>query len=405
MQYRNQILLFFYSLALGVVVWAVSFWATPAHPLQSPLIESVTFFLLSYLVLMAGFLTPIKPAKEKRFTTNKKVIQHVLLLLLASFCVRYIDLFYYRGLSVYNTIFENRSLISTPLHFYEIPFKIASVLKSCYFIPLLLYLNSKKAIGGKTFLLCVLVFLLPLLEAFLLGSRKTLFELLALLVIILFVYKKISLKNGLYVICGSIIFVTVGTTYILKQRVNIEYNSDKSKNELLTSRYNDLFPLNESFKNQLVNETKSNFEFNTRLITAHYGQYLNHGFFEMDDIIRNKNQLGFALGRHTFSQVFKPFSLDVNANPRVYTYVTFFGSFFLDFGWWALIVFFVFGMFQRVIFLTSGNNMYSKCLLPYLCLINFAIPFMCTIRGAGLYPLIGVAIVYFYSLKTKRVVT
>lgn len=126
---------------------------------------------------------------------------------------------------------------------------------------------------------------------------------------------------------------SVKTTFILKKRVNIEYNSDRSNNELLTSRYSDFYPLNDSYKYHLVHETKSSFEFNLKLILAHYGQYLNHGFFEMDNIIRNKDRLDFALGRHTFSQVFKPFSFDINANPRAFTFVTFFGSFYLDFGW------------------------------------------------------------------------
>ncbi len=399
---RRKILLFFNSLLVGILAWWFSFYSTPAYPIQSPLIESIAFFLLSYAVLIAGFLIPIKFTEEKQFTINKKTIQHVLWIILASFCVRYIDLFYYRGLSVYNTIFENRNLVATPLYFYEIPFKAASVLKSCYFIPLILCLNSKKVFEKKWVLLCAFIFLLPLLEAFLLGSRKIIFELFAMLFIILLTTQKVNLKNWLIIIFGSLVFVAIGTTVILKNRVNIEYNSDRSKNELLTSRYNDFYPLNDSYKYHLVHETKSSFEFNLKLILAHYGQYLNHGFFEMDNIIRNKDRLDFALGRHTFSQVFKPFSFDINANPRVFTFVTFFGSFYLDFGWGALLVFFVFGILQRVVFLTSENNLYSTCLLPYICLINGTIPLMCTIKGAGLYPFIGVLI--FYILSTKRIV-
>lgn len=396
MKAKSYTSIFYTSLFLGISVWTTSIALVPASPLTPPLKETLLFFALSYLAVILGYhFAPKSHLRSGTIAPSINSIRIVTYIVLCAFLIRFIDLFFYRGMSIFNTVFENRALVQTPLYFYEIPFKLASILKACYFSPLVFVLISQKRIRIKHVFFSVLVFALPLIEALLLGSRKTIFEMAILLFLILFLFSKISLRKWIIISVCTLVASLSFTTYILKQRVSIEYNSKRAQNELLTTRYNDLLPLKESFKNHLVYETENDLEFNSKLIMAHYGQYINHGFFELDNIFKNKNSFDYALGRHTFSQVMKPFSLDVNANPREYTYVTFFGALFLDFGWWSLAVFIIFGAYQKSVFTGVDKNLLNMTVLPYLIMINIFIPVMCIIRGSGLYPFLGVFFLYF----------
>ncbi|MGB0357163.1 MAG: hypothetical protein ACPGC2_00395 [Flavobacteriaceae bacterium] len=396
MKAKSYTSIFYTSLFLGIFVWTISIALVPASPLTPPLKETLLFFALSYLAVILGYhFAPKSHFRSGTIAPSINSIRIVTHIVLCAFLIRFIDLFYYRGMSIFNTVFQNRALVQTPLYFYEIPFKLASILKACYFVPLILVLTAKKSISIRTSFLSKLTFALPLIEALLLGSRKTIFEMAILLFIILVIYSKASLKKWI-IICVSVACASLSfTTYILKQRVTIEYASERGRNELMTSRYNDLLPLNESFKNHLINETKNDFEFNLKLIVAHYGQYINHGLFELDNIFKSKNSFDYALGRHTFSQLMKPLSLDANANPRRYTYVTFFGALFLDFGWWSLVFFIIFGGYQKRVFTGGDKNLLDRAILPYIVMINISIPVMCAIRGSGLYPFLGTFFLYF----------
>jgi hypothetical protein len=388
--------LFLSSLGLGIFIWILSFKLVPASPLTPPLTETILFFALSYLTMILGYhFAPKSHSRSSITIISINSIRIITYILICAFLIRFIDLFFYRGMSIFNSVFENRALVRTPLYFYELLFKFASILKSCYFFPLLFVITSKKKINIKHVFLSFLVFALPLIEALLLGSRKTIFEMAVLLFLILFLFSKISLRKWIIISICTLVGSLSLTTFILKQRVYIEYDSDRSQNELLTTKYNDLFPLKESFIHHLANETENDFEFNSKLIMAHYGQYINHGFFELDNIFRNKNSFDYAIGRHTFSQVMKPLSLDVNANPRGYTYVTFFGALFLDFGWWSLAFFIIFGGYQKRVFTGGDKNLLDRAILPYIIMINFSIPVMCVIKGSGLYPFLGIFFLYF----------
>mgnify|MGYP000321146245 CR=1 FL=1 len=114
------------------------------------------------------------------------------------------------------------------------------------------------------------------------------------------------------------------------------------------------------------------------------GQYYTHGVFEFDNLLRayHKNDaLNFQFGKYNFFNFIK-FSnklgithLDIskiqNANPRGYSFITFFGGLYIDIGWYGLVFMFFFviisGHSTNVInaFVFSNNPIFFNSLSSF----------------------------------------
>ena len=107
-----------------------------------------------------------------------------------------------------------------------------------------------------------------------------------------------------------------------------------------------------------------------------------------------KNKFPKAYGVYSFNPIFKLTnrlgvtnkSLNTIKNhPRDYVYTSFYGSLFIDFGWFALIPMFLLGLFQRWVYSLTTVNIIAKVFFVILLSINLVMPIFNILSGTGLY--------------------
>jgi hypothetical protein len=170
-------------------------------------------------------------------------------------------------------------------------------------------------------------------------------------------------------------------------------------------RYNDFVEIKE-FKLNQIEESPQSLNTKVQIMFMHTGQYIVHGFFELDYIVNNN--FPKAKGLYSFNPIYKLLNRlgltknNLNTNryhPRDYVYTSFFGSFFIDFGWFSLMLMFLFGVFQRWVFFIAKTNIIAKVFFVILLSINITMPIFNLLAGAGLYTFIVMLIIMLYSLK------
>ena len=137
---------FYGSLIIGIFLWFFFYILSPIEAKYPPSINLIAYITISYLGLLVGFVLPVKNInlKTKYITKNHTLIIKVLIILVfCSFTVRYIDLFYIRGISFYNSNLVNKELASNDNNF-SLIFGLFSIFRVLYFLPLLYYFKCKK---------------------------------------------------------------------------------------------------------------------------------------------------------------------------------------------------------------------------------------------------------------------
>ena len=304
---------------------------------------------------------------------------------------------------------ENRNLSRLNNDNGNIFFVLASVFKSLYFFPFVILLKSKHKLDfwviGSFLLLCF-----PLCEALLLGTRKALFEIFLIIFISSFLFKKIrvNVKNGSLFLAAIFVLMTISYKILLKREASRKNNKDVYTS-ITSARYNEVLKPNKNIIAYINDPSISPIKRNYALIFLHSGQYINHGLFEFNHIIDNP-KLQMTCGKYNMDPFFKFLNKiginesykSVNPSPREYVYLTSFGSFYLDFGWFSILVFFTLGFIQRYIFTNSNLSIIHSPLVVYLIIINVFLPIFNYLRGAGIYPFVGfifLLIIYHYFLK------
>jgi hypothetical protein len=127
------------------------------------------------------------------------------------------------------------------------------------------------------------------------------------------------------------------------------------------------------------------------------GQYYTHGVFEFDNLLKtyHKNDsLNFQFGKYNFLNFIKLANklgithLDLSkikkANPRGYSFTTFFGGLYIDVGWYGLVFMFLFGAFQKHIYnLVQRQKIELLPLLIFFSFLNFFMLSFNFLRGNG----------------------
>ncbi|MBO3115219.1 hypothetical protein J4050_00575 [Winogradskyella sp. DF17] len=404
--------LFYGSLVLGILLWLLSFSLIPVEVVEDVNIYTVGFICLCYIAMVFGFIAiPNRIEKNEIRINNPLFIKYLIMVITISFVLRWIDLFYVRELSFFNTPIENRRLSFINNTNSNVLLLMAAVLKSLYFFPFVLTLHERNTL--RIYLICAILllgFVVP--EAILFGTRKPFFDLTLIIIISVLVSRrvKVGVKSlGLF-------FAAALTLMAISYFVLIGRESPRAENQnvykhVLEGRYNDLLRPKDKTIAYIQNEDSNSFMRAVTFITLQTGQYINHGFFEFNHIY-NKSELPVSYGMYVFNPFFK-FAQRMglakgieytNPSPRKIVYLTTFGSFYIDFRWFATLVFFLLGSFQRHIYNNSKVNTIYAPLLIYLAIFNLFLPIFNYMKGAGIYPIVGIFIaIVSYRFLSKLI--
>jgi len=392
--YLNINKLFYFSLIFGVVIWFCVFVTLPVQIVEPIQPKTTLFIVACYLSLIFGFVTINLKKKEKEVYNQVELISilyKIIIITALSFLVRFIDLFFVREMTLSNSYALNRSLVGSGFEFVQIPFKIASVLKALYFFPIVIVISLNLQNKRLKILSFALLFL-PLVEALLLGSRKPFFDIAIILVFSTLVFTKIKLtkKKIILTLFGAISLFIVTNLFLFKREAKEGKNI---YNEILSARYNDLLKPSKNIELYILSDSTSDLNKRTALTFLHLGQYITHGFFEFNHIVKGK-PIPLTYGSYTFSPFGRLFNKgNINTSPREYVYITTFGALFLDFGWLTPLFMFVFGGFQKIVFLNAKNNFIWLPLVIYIIIINVFLLMFNYLRGAGIYPFVAFTII------------
>jgi hypothetical protein len=380
-------ILFLKSLLIGVLIWVTCYIFTPfnlVNPLSS---EVIWFIILNYLALIFGYFFV-----DIFFNQNKEVVgaqnthllnnSFYLLIFLVYFSsiIRYFDLFFVRDISFFNSISTNKYNVAQDANF-SLVLGILGIFRFLYFVPYLFYIIEKRN-KKKLLIICVLLFLVPVIEGYLRGSRRLFFESIGVFITITCVYNfsKMFSKKIILIVVFSMILSILFSNFVLKERVKVNKEIPFLE-KIYNSAYNDLLPLKPETKQFLV-ENKDNFMGKASFSIAHFGQHILHGVYEFDNAIKEKAEKkmgmynGFILVKFLNKLGLTNIPLDSLMNPtgRV-TYITFFGGQFLDFGWYSLIIMFFYGGIQNYFFAKGSKLNYLK---PIVIIFIFSNVFLLT---------------------------
>ena len=368
--------LFLKSLFIGVFIWVFFYIFTPVKVINPLSSKVILFITLNYLALILGyFLTNRVLIKNKNLQLRSEgFIYFLTFLVLFSSIIRYFDLFYIREVSFFNTISINRHKSSQEENF-SIILAILGSFRFLYFLPYLFYIVEKRK-KKILLVLCLFFFLVPFLEGYLRGSRRLLFEPIAIFIIISIIYNYPIFKKKIFFIFlfGGVFLIFISNT-ILKDRIQKD-NEKEFLEKIYASPYNKFLPIKSNTKDFLINceipwLSIPIFNF------VHVGQYIVHGVYEFDFLQktnpskRNGMYNGFIIIKllNKLSITNIPLTSLMNPTGRL-TYITFFGGMYLDFGWLSLVIMFFFGGAQNLIFNYSAFNNYFKPLLVIFVFCN-----------------------------------
>ncbi len=407
---------FFISIFGGILVWLIVFLITPAYVVNKMDTETLAFLFFGYLFLIVGYLSVPIVNKSKAKKINTKLISYIILFVLLCYVVRFIDLFYYRGLRFSNAIYQNRMLAQNGSH--NVILLVASVFKTLFFIPLLLLLLKNKR-NKWLVIIAVLLFFLPLVEAVLRGSRSPFLRSFVYLIIVLLVTKSIQFSKK-----NILLFLTaIGVLFFISTQILMKREGPKNENPYVylvqKAIYNDfLSPKKEIIK--FMHSDASNTKKKLVLSALQIGQYYTHGVFEFDHVVKyyKQNKYQRQFGKFTFfvlpkfTNKYQISNVDLEkvtkSSPRGYTFISFFGGMYIDFGWFALLFMFLLGVIQKVIYnKIRQQKYYFAPLFVFLLFTNFFMLTFNFFRGTGTYTLISCIIFallsssYFKYLKSN----
>lgn len=399
---------FYLSLLFGLIIWFITWLILPVN--TTPLsLETFCYICLSFSSLTIGYhIVKIKNIEKIVWLPHKFFFKFLIVILCIGLLFRYIDLFYFRNLSLSNPYYQNKILSLNNSQYTPLIVTLLGTLRALCYIPIL-YLIITKSKNKSLWIISITILLLFSIEILLFGTRKPLFHLLILILITLGLtvknYKQLLNKYTI----GLLVFTTIGlgffSYFILNKRVTEVPVKNIKLIDVVNSRYNDFVPIKTSKLNDFKKSPNS-LKTKTELMLIHTGQYVVHGFYELDYIINNN--LPRAYGKYSFNPIFKAlgrFNLgtdDANTltyHPRDYVYVSFFGSFFIDFGWFSLIIFFIYGMFQKLIVSFAKQNPFIMVLWVLTLCINLIMPIFNLASGVEFYLQVFLILIAFTQIK------
>lgn len=392
--------LFFGSLIFGVILWLLIFLILPVNMSEEFHFKTFLFIVCNYVALVLGFVGFRFKPKESKKHFRSSILPILIGVLLLAFVLRWIDLFYVRELSFGLETKVNRVINEEMSYKSNIIFLLASVVKGAYFFPLILTLYKKNTKRIYVILSGLLMFL-PIIEAILRGNRKPFFEIF--LIVIIGLIASGRLKIGVKQVAISIIVflgLMIISMIMVFDRESLAQNQDQF--QLLDARYGEILQMKPELKEYILNENVNRNKRMAILSGMHFGQYITHGVFEFNHIVKNED-LPITYGAYSFNvapkilnklKIIEEIPL-TNPSPRKYVYLTTFGGFFIDFRWFSLVIMFSLGIAQKYCFLRSSKNILYQPIVTYFLLLNFTFLILNYIRGAGAYPIVSILLLLF----------
>jgi hypothetical protein len=396
---------FFWSLIIGVLLWITIFICLPVDVAKTFQPETFIYIIASYLCLVAGFaffdFSKFIEKTHDNYIGNSLILKSIIAIVIISYLLRWYDLFIIRELSFYYEPKYNRILNYENSIKSNILFSLGSVLKSLYFFPFVLsFAKSNK--GNKALLVFpYLLLLFPMVEAILIGTRQPFFVVFLIIFITVLVTKsfKPNFKNVSIFFVSIFLLLSLSMFILFQREVKADNTSDSFYSELLSGRYNDMVPPKDFVIDFFESPDNPELLKYYSMSLLQFGQYIIHGVFEFNYLL-SREQTQLAFGKHTFYPLLKLYNqLNIfekvelkNYTPRGYVYITFFGSMYIDFRWFGLLSFFLFGNIQKYIVQKSKSNFIYKPLMIYFLMINVFLLSFNFLRGAGIYPIFGLLV-------------
>lgn len=383
---EKPVILFLISVISGPILWATLMFILPLQQTKIVSFNTCLFILTCYLSMLIGFIFSYGSLKKiKTQLPLKKVMIVLISAVILSHIIRYFDLVFLRGMSFETPPKLNRIKAGEFDSLMDFITAIASVFKSLYFFPLIIYLSFKSSLNRIFGTIAIALMLLPFFEGVLLGLRRPFLESLIICVIFVLCYYKPNKREVIAIIISTLLIVTASVkTFISREFVEIKPNYQT----ILSAKYNHFAQPSERAKDFLQSESKNNFLKLFAFSVLHAGQHYIHGLYEFDSIYNQKG-IPQTYGGYTFSSFFKVLGKEpANPSPRGNVYVTAFGGFYFDFRWFAPLAFLLFGSVQGIFFSLSKSTLWIRPLVVYFVMINFFLISINYIRGAGIYPLL-----------------
>ena len=399
---------FIFSIILGFINWFMFYIILPINT-TSLSFETLSFIASCVICFIIGYYL-FSFHKTTKYTL-KPFNYFIIFAVIAAIglTIRYIDFFFLKDIKWNNPYHVNRFLKSNNATQPHLLITLFSTLRVLYFIPLLILIIQKSK--NKIFwVVAVFLIICSGITVFLFGTRKPFFDLAILIFVSFFYYQRKKLKPSkktILVIIFSAFALSFFSYIILNKRMS---ESSTEKNALVKVahvRYNDFVEIKD-FKLNQIEESPQSLNSKAQIMFIHTGQYIIHGFFELDYIVNN--DFPKAKGLYSFNPIFKLLNRlgltknDLSTNkyhPRDYVYTSYFGSFFIDFGWFSLIFMFLFGVFQNWVFILAKTNIIAKVFFVILLGVNLTMPIFNLLAGAGSYMFIFILCIMCYSLKIK----
>lgn len=396
---------FYYSLLAGVLIWSFCYYALPVEAVEKIKIKTFVFIGSCYGFFIAGYtVTPSFKGSMINQKIRKAGLFNIIVgILFLAFVLRWIDLFYVRDVSFYVEPKQNRLINANSFYKNNLIFIAASILKSLYFFPFVLYTSRCFAGLKKVHLIfSCLILLLPFVEAIVLGTRKSFFDILLVVVVTLVLWRGIELlsfKAWVYIAISIFLVLVISATVLFKRESATKSDKNVFFDEILEAKYNDLLEPKDWVISFIRDRDENEYLRMSALTLLQTGQYMIHGIFEFNHLIDKEFKTSY--GAYTFYPFVKLIRVveghdyfePSNESPREIVYLTAFGGFFLDFKWFSVLVFFAFGIIQKVVFNKSRKDCLYLPLVVYFLIINVFLPVFHYLRGAGMYPLVGFVIV------------
>lgn len=383
---------------VAAVVWVLLFLIAPLRVNISVDSEAYLFVFFSFVAFfMGGKLCSATKggikmnAVTQSYDFNRRFFRLILFLAFVGLSIKIYDLIFFRGISFNQNFVENREMK-------ELgggnPIGIASSFLSpfCYF-PLFYYYRYKFPISRLTRIIIYAFFIGQLFDSFLLSSRSAIFINVVFLLLYLLYFRKVRLSFKVLAFIGVFFVAFLSLmSYIFLERTKVFASEDLYGTILSLSNYNFTLSASPAFQ-QLFKSTAETFK---PLLLTYVStlQYLLHGIFEFSYLYEH-----FDVSKHTYGSftffIFDKFLASITGRefnglmileltPRWGIYTSFFGPFYVDFGWFNLLFMFFGGYVVYRIYYRAMLGVNSAILLYFYMFIVLAFwPVFNFVGGAG----------------------
>jgi len=418
-------------LLISFLIWLFFYIQVPVTYLYTgtPYYAFITIILFLFSFVMGYISIKHKSIKTQTEYSVKKVKQIAILFFLLGLLGILIKLyigFYVSKIYVTENIFRNRlENMGQELSggFLGV---ISALLFPFAYINLLIVTYNYKLFSKLFIFLSLLSGIYPMIETYFMGGR-TIIALLGatLLFVTIASYYKNNTIAKFKIKVGSIKLLSI-PLFLLKKKIWIPlvilgsafmyYSASVVKNRLETFNYRDTIKVwerkdyqwvefDEDFKEEYRSLSKS--ERNLLLSGYSFKHYFVHGMFEYVRMVNDlDSHIGYHYGQYQFSVFFKFFrvfgiplktSEDLNSMvKRKAVYQTFWGPFYLDFGFLGIIVIFFWGRFTKKIYVSAKSGSTPHVIFyGYLSTIIFTSFFLNFLLGSSSYYLFAFFICLF----------